>query len=178
MFRGLKGLAESMAIGDFQSPFSGDFLCFLLHSHTEHHLKERFQSPFSGDFLCFLKSLIHCITSSFFLSISIFRRFSLFHKVVESLSSANERFFQSPFSGDFLCFRLKQIGRKDESYFQSPFSGDFLCFAFKHNNIHTNSSCLSISIFRRFSLFHIHAFFYINSWHDFQSPFSGDFLCF
>ena len=43
---------------DFQSPFSGDFLCFLTVKVVICTEIETFQSPFSGDFLCFIMSKI------------------------------------------------------------------------------------------------------------------------
>ena len=113
------------------------------------------------------------------LSISIFRRLSLFRSVIGKLVLF-ARYFQSPFSGDFLCFRAKECTdgytsftafnlhfqetffvslKQSTSYrwlvehFQSPFSGDFLCF-----NCSNCTSHVLISFF--------------------QSPFSGDFLCF
>ncbi len=116
-----------------------------------------FQSPFSGDFLCFRSCkddrrwvFLHRNT----LSISIFRRFSLFQlqdiadvkavcatfnlhfqeiffvsKINRENTSLSKRIFQSPFSGDFLCFVLSGgTGIIACDDFQSPFSGDFLCF--------------------------------------------------
>ena len=111
-----------------------------------------FQSPFSGDFLCFdvddvLLRRPRVLSISIFrrlslfpladgskpetiagLSISIFRRLSLFlwRKRFSSLPSTAA--FQSPFSGDFLCFPSGQDISKLVESFQSPFSGDFLCF--------------------------------------------------
>ncbi len=62
--------------------------------------------------------------------------------------------FQSPFSGDFLCFyRLKVWYNGLKLDFQSPFSGDFLCFEIVRNKSTVQEKDLSISIFRRFSLF-------------------------
>ena len=66
----------------FQSPFSGDFLCFGNPFETDSDRAIYFQSPFSGDFLCF------------------------------TMHVSNNRFkninFQSPFSGDFLCFGVQK----------------------------------------------------------------------
>ena len=90
-----------------------------------------FQSPFSGDFLCFVTPVIEILWNY-------------------GLT------FQSPFSGDFLCFVKSRLLKSSWiEFFQSPFSGDFLCFP---NSATSNSSGkgifrLSISIFRRFSLF-------------------------
>ena len=129
MFRFLIRLKSSD--GDyFQSPFSGDFLCFntaIVSPHISHTV---FQSPFSGDFLCFGSS-------------------------VTAVAGVHDD-FQSPFSGDFLCFHERQSTYRrrngspfnlhfqeiffvssnscnstapDNFLFQSPFSGDFLCFA-------------------------------------------------
>ena len=167
----------------FQSPFSGDFLCFLIpfwvyvdpHSTFNLHFQETFfvskkygettksqeilfQSPFSGDFLCFLMWQMWQMMQTMMLSISIFRRLSLFPRgrfllrysiasfafhlhfqetffvsLVDDLEAWKARFFfQSPFSGDFLCFRnVWDIGKLSDINFQSPFSGDFLCFMYK-----------------------------------------------
>ena len=88
----------------FQSPFSGDFLCFVPRTlYIIAHAKV-FQSPFSGDFLCF---------------------------EIDSVKISEPKIinFQSPFSGDFLCFLVSRalLAAWLEG-FQSPFSGDFLCF--------------------------------------------------
>ena len=63
---------------NFQSPFSGDFLCFVMWIVNSKIDDMNFQSPFSGDFLCFSTSLVTGVRWT--------------------------GFFQSPFSGDFLCF--------------------------------------------------------------------------
>ena len=61
----------------FQSPFSGDFLCFFVLSAKTVCSDDNFQSPFSGDFLCFI--VFYCYSRLYStLSISIFRRLSLF----------------------------------------------------------------------------------------------------
>ncbi len=89
--------------------------------------------------------------------------------------------FQSPFSGDFLCFGKGGCvvpSNTSSQTFQSPFSGDFLCFVQRAWNDRQLGRKLSISIFRRFSLFHGICSAAIALRHYFQSPFSGDFLCF
>ena len=87
------------------------------------------------------------------LSISIFRRFSLFPTDARP-EEMKEIFFQSPFSGDFLCFQIRcRVGIPYHPH-------------------------LSISIFRRFSLFPEHVSEALELAINFQSPFSGDFLCF
>ncbi len=140
---------------NFQSPFSGDFLCFerkiyisvldcktfnlhfqeiffVSHFNTQTSVRYtvHFQSPFSGDFLCFCTRPprgraaqiapfnLH-FQEIFFVSLSKFDR--------QLLSAVA---FQSPFSGDFLCFIDTRIRDMEEvnTVFQSPFSGDFLCF--------------------------------------------------
>ena len=88
------------------------------------------------------------------LSISIFRRLSLFLCYFNVHSFALKPSFQSPFSGDFLCFLQKiNVVYVHVNNFQSPFSGDFLCFQVFNLIIQVSISVLSISIFRRLSLF-------------------------
>ena len=117
-----------------------------------------FQSPFSGDFLCFFNTARNCGVRRKWLSISIFRRFSLFRTLTVAVADVDEA-FQSPFSGDFLCFLSSHIlfslsilsfnlhfqeiffvsidmecaYMKTVVIFQSPFSGDFLCFPVRNN---------------------------------------------
>ena len=90
------------------------------------------------------------------LSISIFRRLSLFLEHPSSLY-VECKSFQSPFSGDFLCFNLQKFWYStvrllpfnlhfQETFFVSHFQVSGIVFPF--------SSILSISIFRRLSLFH------------------------
>ena len=167
-----------IALCIFQSPFSGDFLCFphmkgrqaaprvelsisifrrlslFLNHHTFHqNLDLHFQSPFSGDFLCFLADEDGYL--------------------IETLS------FQSPFSGDFLCFPPgAECWWVVNINFQSPFSGDFLCFQPRRRHSTAWKLMLSISIFRRLSLFLGNGHSKDNYAVCFQSPFSGDFLCF
>ena len=88
----------------FQSPFSGDFLCFPLACEKINALSEAFQSPFSGDFLCFPTFRFTRVVHSLWLSISIFRRLSLFLLHAHVYDTFEHITFQSPFSGDFLCF--------------------------------------------------------------------------
>ncbi len=122
--------SKGWLVGYFQSPFSGDFLCFVIKVKIlDARWIKDFQSPFSGDFLCFLiRSLVNC-------EISVI--------------------FQSPFSGDFLCFELREkLGVSGKIIvFQSPFSGDFLCFRHLYRHTKEVPPALSISIFRRLSLF-------------------------
>ncbi len=115
-----------------------------------------FQSPFSGAFLCFayFNALDKAVTT--YLSIPIFRGFSLFPICMYFLMSFISSFiFQSPFSGAFLCFAAERC-------FPSP------------------SFCsLSIPIFRGFSLFRKMTLSSKTALYlCFQSPFSGAFLCF
>ncbi len=89
------------------------------------------------------------------LSISIFRRFSLF---LSSLTSFIVKLLIIPFNLHFqeIFFVSKWDGKRNIVYidtFQSPFSGDFLCFQTLTKSISHLSYTLSISIFRRFSLF-------------------------
>ena len=87
-----------------------------------------FQSPFSGDFLCFLglcKQFGKVVRAAFNLHFQeIF--FVSTYRVKLDIETIRE-LFQSPFSGDFLCFEFC-FGDEALSSFQSPFSGDFLCF--------------------------------------------------
>ena len=75
-------------------------------------------------------------------------------KEVEEIRALSNFVFQSPFSGDFLCF-IGTEGYCDclKNAFQSPFSGDFLCFWRKQRMRQAKKLRLSISIFRRLSLF-------------------------
>ncbi len=87
------------------------------------------------------------------LSISIFRRLSLF-RMLDIYFLSKEDYFQSPFSGDFLCFSYWcEVCCFAKIIFQSPFSGDFLCFFMLSCDTAYATSLLSISIFRRLSLF-------------------------
>ncbi len=119
-----------------------------------------------------------------------------------STTSSGDEFFQSPFSGDFLCFSRREVHGRGKKlsisifrrfslfrdllfktatrsvFFQSPFSGDFLCFLLSCQCSTPQIPQLSISIFRRFSLFPKRQTLKHIIATDFQSPFSGDFLCF
>ena len=110
----------------FQSPFSGDFLCFKRNEMKEFVKEhESFQSPFSGDFLCFMQLLVHGRSQLFPFNLHFQETFFVSGSVVIRVLTDS---FQSPFSGDFLCFlggdTISSVGK----IFQSPFSGDFLCF--------------------------------------------------
>ena len=96
------------------------------------------------------------------LSISIFRRLSLFPGRLSKSKISSSANFQSPFSGDFLCFPVQQpFCRRRAVRFQSPFSGDFLCFdAGGDTGERSYGVLLSISIFRRLSLFRFIALAY------------------
>ena len=212
----------------FQSPFSGDFLCFKSLSVKGWTIENGFQSPFSGDFLCFLRNLNdRTAIENIKLSISIFRRLSLFPlSPIITLRRNNISFnlhfqetffvssrlnvqtnrlysFQSPFSGDFLCFMRRSIVNVNLSFafnlhFQETFFVSYWTISLKSKrqtfNLHfqetffvSSPSCLpsmtylitlSISIFRRLSLFLQKQLSYLGIKPNFQSPFSGDFLCF
>ena len=114
-----------------------------------------FQSPFSGDFLCFTEIDPDGYSGGSGLSISIFRRLSLFHTlmldILHILHKSFNLHFQETFfvslslhhttsggeSGTFnlhfqetffvSCFVDSAI-IVEPFFFQSPFSGDFLCF--------------------------------------------------
>ncbi len=165
----------------FQSPFSGDFLCFpnaLLSVDTDKIVI--FQSPFSGDFLCFQNKRRTNYNEKRNLSISIFRRFSLFREIPKNLPKNVLEAFNLHFQEIFFVSskELQRVVLREEGSFnlhfqeiffvsleypgkakclqcgfQSPFSGDFLCFP---QTIRAAGSTVLV----------------------FQSPFSGDFLCF
>ena len=112
-----------------------------------------FQSPFSGDFLCFEMRTPRYLSAGN-LSISIFRRLSLFRRAVGFENRPGESrlsisifrrlsLFQEPIH---LIFTIKKLSISifrrlslfppapsravvRVSNFQSPFSGDFLCFS-------------------------------------------------
>ena len=200
---GVKKMADWREELSFQSPFSGDFLCFWLFASRR--LPTLFLSiSIFRRLSLFRNSVNYSVISEDVLSISIFRRLSLFHgRGFEE--DVWEEDFQSPFSGDFLCFKSPLSTRSSilsflsisifrrlslfpttwwsgnspvDLNFQSPFSGDFLCFC-SAGFVHDVSRCrLSISIFRRLSLFLHRCFVELFCFALFQSPFSGDFLCF
>ena len=112
------------------------------------------------------------------LSISIFRRLSLFHLSLDNSGGGTWKYFQSPFSGDFLCFEGKCCGLVQfvhltfNLHFQETFFVSKLCFrqelTSKPFNLHFQETFFVSSLF----VFLTHFFDF------FQSPFSGDFLCF
>ncbi len=121
--------------------------------YVEHVLEDLFQSPFSGDFLCF------CMHNKGG-KCELYRTFNLhfqeifFVSILKGILNPWYFFFQSPFSGDFLCFsELINYPIDLRITFQSPFSGDFLCFWTTSPIVTNVAFFLSISIFRRFSLF-------------------------
>ena len=193
----------------FQSPFSGDFLCFqklYINSRTRtglpfnlhfqetffvsivlkilyNDLKKTFNLHFQETFFVSNFSAGDGVCSTLSLSISIFRRLSLFliflrHKngveQRENILAFNlhfqETFFVSPVNPD--------RDYSDPGSFQSPFSGDFLCF----------EACnIFMLVLLRFTFnLHFQETFFVSSYTKmpldnvkfFQSPFSGDFLCF
>ena len=153
LFPGLIRRGLGRVLKDFQSPFSGDFLCFKVKEVPLPEMKCSFNLHFQETF--FVSELVaeQLSVLDSFLSISIFRRLSLFPTTTTEFTFART-VFQSPFSGDFLCFSSDLDEETLEVIsFQSPFSGDFLCFRLLYS-----SSMLASFIF--------------------QSPFSGDFLCF
>ena len=187
----------------FQSPFSGDFLCFL-DAYFMPEDPTNFQSPFSGDFLCFLNLAYIPFVAVVALSISIFRRLSLFPTILIERAYKDEEIFQSPFSGDFLCFTAKKVEPTEtEKNFQSPFSGDFLCFLLHEItelagrnsfNLHFQETffvllhqfvshpflvvSFNLHFQETFFVSHARPTFSQKRSRTFQSPFSGDFLCF
>ena len=163
-----------------------------------------FQSPFSGDFLCFEAMKLGVKEGIDGLSISIFRRLSLFRTFKRQLRCMGHPAFNLHFQETFfvskrrlwkrykskwlsisifrrlslflirslnLCYRnitsfnlhfqetffvsLKEGKTIGEAMidFQSPFSGDFLCFHINTWMKQAVAKSLSISIFRRLSLF-------------------------
>ena len=112
------GVHKLLTKSTFQSPFSGDFLCFQKGEFYIGGIERDFQSPFSGDFLCFLRNIfverldklglsfnLHFQeiffvsryessqkSQSRLLSISIFRRFSLFHGYTTNIYYCIETF--------------------------------------------------------------------------------------
>ena len=132
----------------FQETF---FVSRICQTYIRYRKHKSFNLHFQETF--FVSGLISINTfASGFLSISIFRRLSLF-LCTYNLPEGGSGVFQSPFSGDFLCFGSK-VGFATSRHctFQSPFSGDFLCFL-KLSWDHACPRKLSISIFRRLSLF-------------------------
>ena len=97
----------------FQSPFSGDFLCFkgiIDYFKAENYA---FQSPFSGDFLCFPSDVLFEIETP-------------------------KDTFQSPFSGDFLCFEkyLKSRGELKKPTFNLHFQEIFFVSDGESESVH------------------------------------------
>ena len=113
-----------------------------------------FQSPFSGDFLCFTKEGNTCTRYRRSLSISIFRRLSLFRVLNDKTTIDNIKLSISIFRRLSL-FRVYKMcwNLTLDAIFQSPFSGDFLCFGLRVFTLGVIAEALSISIFRRLSLF-------------------------
>ena len=132
MFPRVKITDEDVEFLDFQSPFSGDFLCFESSLLCIVSRSLPFQSPFSGDFLCFSRT-----------------------GHTAKLQKCQN--FQSPFSGDFLCFRVGTMGKAARS---SPAFNLHFQEIFFVSSVGTVEEVmrikLSISIFRRFSLFRKH----------------------
>ena len=95
------------AYGTFNLHFQETFFVSHLLLYKTLHNINHFQSPFSGDFLCFVAKAT-ALGMAEFLSISIFRRLSLFQKSNGSLRGVRVC-FQSPFSGDFLCFIYQSL---------------------------------------------------------------------
>ncbi len=114
----------------FQSPFSGDFLCFAIIDHYPLPFPVRLSISIFRRLSLFRNTIFTIFTNAMeVLSISIFRRLSLFHPLPARVGIVPVRVFQSPFSGDFLCFIGEPgAGKTHTCVFQSPFSGDFLCF--------------------------------------------------
>ena len=88
------------------------------------------------------------------LSISIFRRLSLFPNWIYRNRMQIKRLSISIFRRLSLFRRMRRIhDSQRRKNFQSPFSGDFLCFMQGHSRGLRKREDLSISIFRRLSLF-------------------------
>ena len=173
-------LRFSDAPSAFQSPFSGDFLCFprwascfpsWLYRSFNLHFQETFfvsgikdlvqeygykifQSPFSGDFLCFIRSIsldIPFLT----LSISIFRRLSLFHEK-DNWTSHCKRLWSFN-----LHFQETFFVSQEQEQTLLPVLMTTFNLHFQETFFVSLSQCcysrsrrlLSISIFRRLSLF-------------------------
>ena len=138
----------------FQSPFSGDFLCFTKLFGKTPIIRVLFQSPFSGDFLCFVGTT-HASHTRLVLSFNL---------------HFQETFFVS--DEKQICYTTKQ-GDLSISIFRR-----LSLFPTVINYMTKGAVGLSISIFRRLSLFHVDRFLRDLKRKLFQSPFSGDFLCF
>ncbi len=155
MFPSYKWEGTIYWVSVFQSPFSGDFLCFLRTSGRER---------FTG-----LASFNLHFQETFFVS-------TILHLTFSYMMATFNLHFQETF------FVSKQEDVKTTLiylYFQSPFSGDFLCFNVYSKIPQFIQNILSISIFRRLSLFPSYKWEGTIYWVSvFQSPFSGDFLCF
>ena len=102
----------------------------------------------------FLRRRRRCTSVKRCLSISIFRRLSLFPYHTKDRLVEKTFFFQSPFSGDFLCFEIL-VGKGMDS--RKPFNLHFQETFFVSKEKFENA---------------------LNTINSFQSPFSGDFLCF
>ena len=141
----------------------------------------------------------------FILSISIFRRLSLFRKIIVEVECSNKQvIFQSPFSGDFLCFafprrfwsgNVKPFNLHfQETFFVSLSLTTAKTYAIIAFNLHFQETFFVSkwtlqyvkAIVNTFNL-HFQETFFVSktvqslAWlrlHPFQSPFSGDFLCF
>ena len=188
----------------FQSPFSGDFLCFNANvqrlSGATYTFNLHFQETFFVSEHACLRRHARCS-----LSISIFRRLSLFRNIDYTVHHYRVHTFQSPFSGDFLCFpdnpehsvlfdvnlsisifrRLSLFRIEDEIdelktllIFQSPFSGDFLCFPSEILKYIQQAGLFQSPFSGDFLCFIIFRLKICQQLSIFQSPFSGDFLCF
>ena len=140
----------------FQSPFSGDFLCFQAYRALDPVIPGSFNLHFQEIFFVSQPGGGATIDKNTNLSISIFRRFSLFPPDTIVGVSYILKHFQSPFSGDFLCFRVLTDGDTFNEniafnlHFQEIF---FVSEVVSDGRDVLKRGQLSISIFRRFSLF-------------------------
>ena len=101
----------------FQSPFSGDFLCFEGYEwRRSKGFARRLSISIFRRFSLFRLSFDNCEAIPLQLSISIFRRFSLFPLMGRWTNMACTESFQSPFSGDFLCFPMLSASTRSTSY--------------------------------------------------------------
>ena len=71
---------------------------------------DSFQSPFSGDFLCFFTGLFHVSCDlRWAFNLHFQETFFVSKELRAPVTLMGEELFQSPFSGDFLCFEDDEV---------------------------------------------------------------------
>ena len=143
---------------NFQSPFSGDFLCFFSSFQSSRSVQTTFNLHFQEIFFVSRQDdevLFDLIPLTFNLHFQEIFFVSQLPKSFYNFGAIN--YFQSPFSGDFLCFGSGRAGQKEVSKNLSiSIFRRFSLFLEQYDTYRrTIKKILSISIFRRFSLFQI-----------------------